>query len=76
MSVVLVLWLIYVAAEYANLPLIPPYLQPGNHEFSTGVNFASAGAGALSETNQGFVRALAVWLTISCISISEDVVRH
>ncbi|MBA0623151.1 hypothetical protein Godav_008634 [Gossypium davidsonii] len=47
-------------AEYANLPLIPPYLQPGNHEFTTGVNFASAGAGALSETNQGFVRALAV----------------
>ncbi|XVE88567.1 hypothetical protein DITRI_Ditri19aG0079600 [Diplodiscus trichospermus] len=42
-------------AEYANLPLIPPYLQPGNHQFSYGANFASAGAGALAETNQGSV---------------------
>ncbi|XVF74244.1 hypothetical protein PTKIN_Ptkin13bG0094700 [Pterospermum kingtungense] len=40
---------------YANLPLIPPYLQPGNHQYTFGVNFASAGAGALSETNQGSV---------------------
>ncbi|WRX27898.1 GDSL lipase/esterase - like 10 [Theobroma cacao] len=38
---------------YANLPLIPPYLQPGNHQFIYGVNFASAGAGALAESNQG-----------------------
>ncbi|XP_039049673.1 GDSL esterase/lipase 5-like [Hibiscus syriacus] len=42
-------------AMYANLPLIPPYLQPGNHQFIYGANFASAGAGALSETFQGFV---------------------
>ncbi|XWS12206.1 hypothetical protein CRYUN_Cryun37aG0070000 [Craigia yunnanensis] len=42
-------------AEYANLPLIPPYLQPGNHQFTYGVNFASAGAGALAESNQGLV---------------------
>ncbi|EOY27364.1 GDSL-motif lipase 2 [Theobroma cacao] len=42
-------------AEYANLPLIQPYLQPGNHQFTYGVNFASAGAGALAETAQGFV---------------------
>ncbi|KAK6264335.1 hypothetical protein SCA6_019769 [Theobroma cacao] len=42
-------------AEYANLPLIPPYLQPGNHQFIYGVNFASAGAGALAESNQGLV---------------------
>ncbi|PON62549.1 Lipase [Trema orientale] len=40
-------------AEYAKLPLIPPYLQPGNHEFRYGVNFASAGSGAFPETNQG-----------------------
>ncbi|XP_022715357.1 GDSL esterase/lipase 1-like [Durio zibethinus] len=40
-------------AEYANLPLIPPYLQPDNHQFTYGVNFASAGAGALAETGQG-----------------------
>ncbi|RXH67600.1 hypothetical protein DVH24_027747 [Malus domestica] len=40
-------------AEYAKLPLIPPYLQPGNREFRYGVNFASAGAGALVEINQG-----------------------
>ncbi|XP_017978454.1 PREDICTED: GDSL esterase/lipase 1 [Theobroma cacao] len=42
-------------AEYANLPLIPPYLQPGNHQFIYGVNFASDGAGALAESNQGLV---------------------
>ncbi|XWS39711.1 hypothetical protein CRYUN_Cryun18bG0078400 [Craigia yunnanensis] len=42
-------------AEYAGLPLIPPYLQPGNYKFVDGVNFASAGAGALVETYQGFV---------------------
>ncbi|XWS12205.1 hypothetical protein CRYUN_Cryun37aG0069900 [Craigia yunnanensis] len=43
----------FVAAEYAKLPLIPPYLQPDNHQFTYGVNFASAGAGALAETGQG-----------------------
>ncbi|MBA0791672.1 hypothetical protein Gohar_016240, partial [Gossypium harknessii] len=37
------------------LPLIPPYLKPGNPEFRNGVNFASAGAGALLETHQGLV---------------------
>lgn len=42
-------------AEYAKLPFILPYLQPGNNNFTYGVNFASAGAGALSETNQGLV---------------------
>jgi len=47
----------FVAAEFANLPLIPPYLQPGNHHFTDGVNFASGGAGALVETNQGLVCA-------------------
>ncbi|KAL4191903.1 hypothetical protein AMTRI_Chr06g169590 [Amborella trichopoda] len=41
-------------AKLANLPLIPPYLEPGaNHSF--GANFASAGAGALQTTNQGQV---------------------
>ncbi|KAJ0244766.1 hypothetical protein HA466_0183180 [Hirschfeldia incana] len=41
-------------AEYAWLPLIPPYLQPGNgvNQFTYGVNLASAGAGALVETYQ------------------------
>ncbi|KAL5583393.1 hypothetical protein UlMin_015835 [Ulmus minor] len=42
-------------AEYVKLPFIPPYLQPGNHDFSIGVNFASGGAGALDETNKGKV---------------------
>ncbi|XVF67194.1 hypothetical protein PTKIN_Ptkin10aG0100700 [Pterospermum kingtungense] len=42
-------------AEYAGLPLIPPYLKPANHKFVDGVNFASAGAGALVEIHQGFV---------------------
>ncbi|KAI9119760.1 hypothetical protein K1719_009149 [Acacia pycnantha] len=40
-------------AEYAEIPLIPPYLQPGYHRFTDGANFASAGAGTLDETNQG-----------------------
>ncbi|GKC47743.1 SGNH hydrolase-type esterase domain-containing protein [Tanacetum coccineum] len=40
-------------AEYARLPLIPPYLEPGNNEFTYGANFASAGAGALIETLPG-----------------------
>ncbi|KAF3451967.1 hypothetical protein FNV43_RR08063 [Rhamnella rubrinervis] len=42
-------------AEYANLPLIPPFLQPGFHNYYDGVNFASSGAGALVETFQGSV---------------------
>ncbi|XP_020240415.1 GDSL esterase/lipase 5 [Cajanus cajan] len=41
-------------AEYAKLPLIPPFLQP-NADYSNGVNFASGGAGVLAETNQGLV---------------------
>ncbi|CAN8288056.1 unnamed protein product [Cochlearia groenlandica] len=43
-------------AEYANLPLIPPFLEPGDIQKKLhGVNFASAGAGALLETFQGLV---------------------
>ncbi|KAF7843663.1 GDSL esterase/lipase 5 [Senna tora] len=41
-------------AKYAELPLIQPYLFPGNQEYIDGVNFASGGAGALVETFQGF----------------------
>ncbi|KAL6972613.1 hypothetical protein U1Q18_026788 [Sarracenia purpurea var. burkii] len=36
--------------EYAELPR---YKQPGNPQFTNGVNFASSGAGALVQTNQG-----------------------
>ncbi|KAK4269024.1 hypothetical protein QN277_022233 [Acacia crassicarpa] len=39
-------------AEYAEIPLIPPYLQPGYHRFTDGANFASGGAGILDDTNQ------------------------
>ncbi|XP_028773914.1 GDSL esterase/lipase 5, partial [Neltuma alba] len=42
-------------AEYANLPLIAPFLQPGNRNYHNGVNFASAGAGALLQTFEGSV---------------------
>ncbi|KAM0001193.1 putative GDSL lipase/esterase, SGNH hydrolase superfamily, GDSL esterase/lipase GLIP1-5/GLL25 [Helianthus debilis subsp. tardiflorus] len=42
-------------AEYANLPLIPTYLDPRNNDFVYGANFASGGAGALVETHVGFV---------------------
>nr|POF03217.1 gdsl esterase/lipase 5 [Quercus suber] len=41
-------------AEYAELPVIPPFLQP-SAEFINGVNFASGGSGILPETNQGQV---------------------
>ncbi|KAL3825068.1 hypothetical protein ACJIZ3_021097 [Penstemon smallii] len=48
-------------AEHAKLPLIPPYLEPRNKLLRQlminyhGVNFASAGAGALTETFHGSV---------------------
>ncbi|EEF29145.1 zinc finger protein, putative [Ricinus communis] len=42
-------------AEYLNLPFISPYLQPSNDQYTNGVNFASAGAGALVETYPGMV---------------------
>ncbi|XP_010107079.2 GDSL esterase/lipase 5 [Morus notabilis] len=41
-------------AEYAKLPIIPPFLQP-SVDYAKGVNFASGGAGILSETNHGLV---------------------
>ncbi|KAJ9168100.1 hypothetical protein P3X46_019667 [Hevea brasiliensis] len=41
-------------ADYANLPLIPPFLQP-SADHTHGANFASAGGGVLPETNQGLV---------------------
>lgn len=42
-------------AEYAKLPLIPPFLKPGKGDYTDGVNFASGGAGVLSETFKGQV---------------------
>ncbi|XP_028763293.1 GDSL esterase/lipase 1-like [Neltuma alba] len=44
-------------AEFAKLPLLPPYLYPGIYDdhYIYGVNFASSGAGALAETSQGTV---------------------
>ncbi|KAG7992190.1 hypothetical protein I3843_02G114900 [Carya illinoinensis] len=42
-------------AEYLKLPFVPPYLHPGYHRYTDGANFASAGAGALVETNRGLV---------------------
>nr|GEX94905.1 SGNH hydrolase-type esterase domain-containing protein [Tanacetum cinerariifolium] len=47
-------------AEYARLPVIPPYLEPGNNEFTYGTNFASAGAGALIETLPGLIKPVFV----------------
>ncbi|GJZ45763.1 SGNH hydrolase-type esterase domain-containing protein, partial [Tanacetum coccineum] len=37
-------------AEYVRLPLIPPYLEPGNNGFKYRANFASAGSDALIDT--------------------------
>ncbi|KAF7136047.1 hypothetical protein RHSIM_Rhsim08G0242900 [Rhododendron simsii] len=49
-------------AEYAKLPLTRPFLQPGIEKdyyyYKNGVNFASAGAGALVGTFQGLVISL------------------
>lgn len=48
--------LCFDTAEYAKLPLIRPYLEPGFSNYTNGVNFASAGAGVLPETRPGTVR--------------------
>ncbi|KAG6411612.1 hypothetical protein SASPL_129695 [Salvia splendens] len=41
-------------AEYAKLPMIPPFLDPSaSDDLSHGVNFASGGSGILSTTNEG-----------------------
>ncbi|KAF5466290.1 hypothetical protein F2P56_016231 [Juglans regia] len=42
-------------AEFAKLPLIPAYLHLGYKRYVDGANFASAGAGALVGTRQGWV---------------------
>lgn len=53
----------FLAAQYAKLPMIPPFLRPGAHQFYDGVNFASAGAGALVETFRGAVRKFVQYLS-------------
>lgn len=45
----------FVTAQYANLPLIPPYLQPGDHQFMDGENFESKGDLVLAENLPGMV---------------------
>ncbi|KAM7471902.1 hypothetical protein LguiA_010085 [Lonicera macranthoides] len=51
-------------AEYAKLPIIPPYLQSGDHHhFVYGANFASGGGGALDETYAGLVINLKTQMT-------------
>ena len=42
----------FIAAEYAKSLYILPYLQPGIHDFTYGVNFALSGAAALFETHR------------------------
>ncbi|KEH18898.1 putative SGNH hydrolase-type esterase domain-containing protein [Medicago truncatula] len=49
-------------AEYAKLPLIQSYF-PRVQEYVNGINFASAGAGALVETHEGLVKDLKTQLT-------------
>ena len=58
----------FIVAEYAKLPLIQPFLQPGNNQYYHGVNFASAGAGALVGTFQGAVRAFHIKRTQTCFT--------
>ncbi|KAL9671787.1 hypothetical protein QQ045_009360 [Rhodiola kirilowii] len=42
-------------AQFAGLPILPPYLQPVTKNLTLGTNFASAGAGILSQTNRGTI---------------------
>ncbi|XP_062008730.1 GDSL esterase/lipase 1-like [Rosa rugosa] len=50
-------------AKFAKLPMLPPYLQPGPHDFTDGSNFASGGAGALATTNTGTVASFPMQLS-------------
>ncbi|XP_041017971.1 GDSL esterase/lipase 1-like isoform X2 [Juglans microcarpa x Juglans regia] len=40
-------------AQFAKLPILPPYLQPITRRFTDGANFASAGGGVLVQTHPG-----------------------
>ncbi|XP_040371591.1 GDSL lipase [Rosa chinensis] len=42
-------------ANFANLRMLPPYLQPDPKDFTDGASFASAGAGVLVETDPGTI---------------------
>ncbi|KAL0009719.1 hypothetical protein SO802_004827 [Lithocarpus litseifolius] len=42
-------------AQFAKLPILPPYLQPIAHHFTDGANFASAGGGVLVQTHPGTI---------------------
>nr|XP_023893388.1 GDSL esterase/lipase 1-like [Quercus suber]POE59786.1 gdsl esterase/lipase 1 [Quercus suber] len=44
-----------IIAQFAMLPILPPYLQPIAHRFTYGANFASAGAGVLVQTHPGTI---------------------
>ncbi|XP_024024538.1 GDSL esterase/lipase 1 isoform X2 [Morus notabilis] len=43
-----------IIPDFIRLPLIPPYLQPGQ-KWEYGVNFASIGGGVLDDTHPGYV---------------------
>ncbi|GMH22026.1 hypothetical protein Nepgr_023869 [Nepenthes gracilis] len=42
-------------AEFFRLPIWKPYLEPGQRRFAGGANFASGGAGVLSQTHPGTI---------------------
>lgn len=42
-------------AQFAKLPILPPYLESGAHRLTDGANFASAGAGVLDGTHSGTI---------------------
>ncbi|GAB2222192.1 hypothetical protein Droror1_Dr00013396 [Drosera rotundifolia] len=46
---------LFVFAEFFRLPLWKPYLEPAQHRFAGGANFASGGAGVLSQTHPGTI---------------------
>ncbi|KAL3566477.1 hypothetical protein D5086_031892 [Populus alba] len=58
-------------AEYAKLPIIPPFYQP-SADLTNGVNFASGGAGVLPQTNQGLVIDLQTQEAVYFISVGSN----
>ncbi|KAK6914635.1 GDSL lipase/esterase [Dillenia turbinata] len=60
-------------AEFMNLPICTPYLKPGAHQFTDGANFASAGAGVLTQTHPGTIN---LWLQLSYFKKVEKTLRQ
>ncbi|XWS12208.1 hypothetical protein CRYUN_Cryun37aG0070200 [Craigia yunnanensis] len=65
-----------IIAEYVKSPYSLPYLQPGIHDFTYGVNFASAGAGALFETHRELINPIELKTQLTFFEDVEKQLRH